>query len=153
MLKLIQACSSFPNLETDMFFFWIILKGTRQAAFLTKLKFNGDFSLSFCKIYWMTELQPFSTFFFWRPSDFAALRVDRDEIGTLGSLMDKIGSRLSLFISIANSDLGPLASSNYRPLHNHFEQLGINLLQFIWNEWDQLAYLFGISEIRQRKPN
>ena len=42
--------TSFPNLETDMFFFWIIFKGIRQAAFLTKLKFSGDFSLSFFKI-------------------------------------------------------------------------------------------------------
>ena len=91
-----------------MFFFWIIFKNTRQAAFLTKLKFNGDFSLSFFKIDWMTELQSFNKFFFWRPYGFAALRVERDEVG---SLMDKIGSRVSLFISIAKKHLGRLASS------------------------------------------
>ena len=42
--------TSFLDLEADMFFFWIIFKGTRQAALLTKLKFNGDFSLSFFKL-------------------------------------------------------------------------------------------------------
>ena len=52
--------------------------------------------------------QILNKFFFWRPSGFAALSVDRDEVG---SLKDKIRSRVSLFISIAKSELGPLASS------------------------------------------
>ena len=56
----------------------------------------------------MTELESFNKFFYWKPSGFAALRVDRGEVG---SLVDKIGSRVSLFILIAKSDLGPLASS------------------------------------------
>ena len=103
-----KLVTSFPNLETDMFFYWIIFKGTRQAAFLTILKSNGDFTLSFFKIHWMTELQFCNKFFFWIPSGFAELRVGRDEVG---SLMDKIGSRVSFFILIAKSDVCPLASS------------------------------------------
>ena len=68
-------------------------------------------TFSIFQIDWMTELQYFNKFFLWRSSGLAALRVDKDKVGRL---MDKIGEqrRVSLFISIAKSDLGPLASSN-----------------------------------------
>ena len=138
--------SLLPAFKTwkQMFFFCIIFKGTRQATFLTKLKFNGDFFLSFFKIDWMTELQSFSKFFFWRPSGFATLSVERDEVG---SLMDKIESRVSLFILIAKSDLGPLASytmdlctiilSNLEQIFcNSSETNGIIGLS-VWNIWNK----------------
>ena len=70
--------------------------------------------------------------------------VDRDEVG---SLMDKIGSRVSLFISTAKSDLGPLASSteelwtiilsNLEKIFcNSSETNGITGLS-VWNIWNK----------------
>ena len=141
-----KLVTSFPNLETDMFFFWIIFKGIRQTAFLTKLKFNGDFSLSFFKIWFNDKLKSFNKFFFWRLSGFAALRVDSDAVG---SLMDKIESRVSLFVSIAKSDPGPLPplqtfAQSFWAIRN--KSFAIHLKQT-----RSLACLFGISEIRQTK--
>ena len=97
-------------------------------------------------------MQSLNQFFFWRPSGFAALRVDRDKVG---SLVDKIGSRVSLFISNAKSDLGPLASFTVdlctillSNLENFNKSFAIDLKQI-----ESLACLFRISERRQRQTN
>ena len=149
MFILIQACYQLSKLGNRyVFLLDNIKKKNRQATFLTNLKFNEEFSLSFFKIDWTTEPPSFNKFFFGRQSGFAAFTIDRDEFG---SLMNMIRSRVSLFISIAKSDLGPMASSTLdlcTIILSNLESFAIHLKRM-----GSLACRFRISEIRQRKTN